>query len=484
MSPHPRLWFKTSTMKVALYVAASAVAGKIALAEAFLPYKILTRKPAVIVSTTRSTPPRALPLPLPSSASRGDVMSEVEASSERRGSDLQLGADAGVGSFTATSLASFYVVHIGAEGVPGNYAWNLTPIDCDPEAKTKNERVEDLALEALQSSPHVSSKVYSLNCIVMDADDDTPSKLVVTLGKSQESPLDQDDSLLIDILSRIMLQWVAAQDVGNQSSIIVASVLGEDIRLDKSDLLGDNPKELFRAYLEDNSQTEMSEMVESKGNKLGVVPRPLVHKLNLLHRGIGIVVSKDAHIKLGIENPSEVYVHQRTDCKSIFPSLYDMFVGGVSTAGENARMTAAREVAEELGLKRALEDPEGDALRGPLFNCIICTSYNRCVVTLFTYRFDTSTEQVKWQEEEVQWGDFVPYALVERAAELSIYRWKKDSEGGNCAVVFPSTLQREKTPNEIDYGDGSWRSWDFVPDGLLVWESWVRWRGQDASNAK
>ena len=127
-------------MKVALYVAASAVAGKIALAEAFLPYKILTRKPAVIVSTTRSTPPRALPLPLPSSASRGDVMSEVEASSERRGSDLQLGADAGVGSFTATSLASFYVVHIGAEGVPGNYAWNLTPIDCDPEAKTKNER--------------------------------------------------------------------------------------------------------------------------------------------------------------------------------------------------------------------------------------------------------------------------------------------------------------------------------------------------------
>ncbi len=83
-----------------------------------------------------------------------------------------------------------------------------------------------------------------------------------------------------------------------------------------------------------------------------------------------------------------VYMHRRTTLKRIFPSLYDMFVGGLSCRGEGARITAAREVAEELGLRRAMDfvfvkvggetmtAGENDPLSEKLFKCTVCTVYN------------------------------------------------------------------------------------------------------------
>ncbi len=83
-----------------------------------------------------------------------------------------------------------------------------------------------------------------------------------------------------------------------------------------------------------------------------------------------------------------VYMHRRTTIKRIFPYFYDMFVRGVSCRGEGARMTAAQEVAEELGLRRAIDfvlgkgggeamtTGENDPLSDKLFKCTVCTVYN------------------------------------------------------------------------------------------------------------
>ncbi len=83
-----------------------------------------------------------------------------------------------------------------------------------------------------------------------------------------------------------------------------------------------------------------------------------------------------------------VYMHRRTTMKCIFPSFYDMFVGGGSCRGEGARMTAAREVAEELGMRHAMDfifgkgggetmtTGENDPLLDKLFKCAVCTVYN------------------------------------------------------------------------------------------------------------
>ncbi|KAL7575011.1 hypothetical protein ACA910_010827 [Epithemia clementina (nom. ined.)] len=233
-------------------------------------------------------------------------------------------------------------------------------------------------------------------------------------------------------------------------------------------------------------ETEVAEMVDQNGNPIGQVPRKLVHKYNLLHRGIGLFVSKDHKLdfssfaleKRNEEIPS-LYVHQRTATKRIFPSLYDMFVGGVSIANEESKVTAQREVAEELGLVRGSEQ-----LSDCLGTCVVCTSLNRCVVDLFSYTMNTDTERVSWQDEEVAWGGFVPYEVVQASANLSVQRlvqrkeWPgRNSDGLRSSLnevdldILSNRFQKEA--KFTDFKD--WTEWDFVPDGLLVWEAWLNW---------
>jgi len=135
---------------------------------------------------------------------------------------------------------------------------------------------------------------------------------------------------------------------------------------------------------------------------LAIVPRLLVHMHNILHRGVGIVLLRthsDSNETIdknsrALHPTCDLYCHQRTLTKRIFPGLYDMFVGGVSSAGENASVTAAREVAEELGLERALHF-EKSPISDPLFLCTVCTSYNRCVVTVFQYIYDAKVDRIE-----------------------------------------------------------------------------------------
>lgn len=229
---------------------------------------------------------------------------------------------------------------------------------------------------------------------------------------------------------------------------------------------------MFEPLLGSIENIEISEMVNEKGEPLGMVPRNLVHKANLLHRGIGMVVAKDQPILTpGCATFPELYVHRRTDTKRIFPSLYDMFVGGVSTAREDSKMTAEREVAEELGLERALTDPT--MLSGPLFDCTICTSYNRCVVTVFCCTFQSNQDSVTWQEEEVAWGDFVTYDTIVASADLSIQRLVEKSEWPGR---LPTRIKERLTESQRGGDNDAWKSWDYVPDGLLVWEAWLNWQ--------
>ena len=385
-----------------------------------------------------------------------------------------------------TSLASSFSVHISTP-CPNNFVWELVPLPTitdEAEGNARSAGVGALALAALLESRLESSTevAYALNCTLNASRDAIQINVSTTANNGSEYECDDQDFLL-GILSRIIIQWAAVQstDVSSEASgtkaidvvfDIPGSKFGGKLSLVADELLGNNPINLFDGIIENASNLEMSEMVDSMGKKLGAIPRPLVHKLNLLHRGIGMVVCKGQHITQDMPHESlpDIYCHQRTDSKRVFPSLYDMFVGGVSTAGEDARLTASREVAEELGLARALGDPKGDALAGPLFQCTVCTSYNRCVVSMFTYQC-MDDEIIKWQKEEVQWGDWVSYTDVETSAILSINRLKEKG-------AWPGSGQdTDNTPIEIDGASGfEGETWDYVPDGLLVWEAWTRWR--------
>mmetsp|Transcript_1906 Transcript_1906/g.4186 ORF Transcript_1906/g.4186 Transcript_1906/m.4186 type:complete len:502 (+) Transcript_1906:138-1643(+) len=392
-----------------------------------------------------------------------------------------------VAKTTCTSLVSSHVLHT-SNPTPHEYKWTLTPIDevVEPTKQQDEGSGTLVATRALKTQIPADplDSVFVLVCRVEVSESDV-SRLLVSVERGDCSGTDistsnDDYHLLLDVMSRILVQWVSMCSCSLKGSTCTIRIGdNHDFSVNISDLRSDNPWVLFDRYLGD-TPVEMSEMVDRHGNKLGVVPRSLVHKLNILHRGVGIVVCKDAHISRSVPcTYPEVYVHQRTSTKRIFPSLYDMFVGGVSMAGEDAHLTAAREVAEELGLTGAVDSPTCDALSAPLFRCTICTEYNRCVVTVFTYRCNTSEEQIQWQEEEVQWGEFVPYNIVACAGSMSISRliesgtWPGSDEEDKDVTGLNNTCMVSR---DVSFGDDSWREWDFVPDGLLVWQAWLRWR--------
>lgn len=394
-----------------------------------------------------------------------------------------------VAQTTCTSLVSSYVLHT-SNPTPHEYKWTLTPIDVVAKpTKQCAEGLGTLAKRALKTQVPADAVdfVVVLACRV-EVSDSEVSRLLVSVERGDcsgtgISTSDDDYHLLLDVMARILVQWVSMCTCLKGSTCTIKMGDNNDFSVNISDLRSDNPLVLFDRYLGD-TPVEMSEMVDRHGNKLGVVPRSLVHKLNILHRGVGIVVCKDAHISRKVPYPevSEVYVHQRTSTKRIFPSLYDMFVGGVSMAGEDAHLTAAREVAEELGLSGVVDNPKCDALSAPLFRCTICTEYNRCVVTVFTYRCNTSEEQIQWQEEEVQWGKFVPYNTVACAGSMSMSRLiESGTWPGSDEEDEDVTTLNNKLCQDVSFGGDSWREWDFVPDGLLVWQAWLRWRKGEGS---
>ncbi|MEV0986364.1 NUDIX domain-containing protein [Streptomyces sp. NBC_01343] len=86
---------------------------------------------------------------------------------------------------------------------------------------------------------------------------------------------------------------------------------------------------------------EVLDVVDRDDRVTGRAPRGEVYAGGLLHRCV-FVQARDAR--------GRVFVHRRTASKLVFPSAYDMFVGGVVGAGESYAGAALREAEEELGV--------------------------------------------------------------------------------------------------------------------------------------
>lgn len=141
-------------------------------------------------------------------------------------------------------------------------------------------------------------------------------------------------------------------------------------------------------------ETEMLELVDEDNRVLGIAPRALVRKENLLHRGVGI---------LCWNSKGQLYVHKRTDTKDVFPSFYDMMVGGALEAGEPYQEAALREIQEELGV--------GDCEIRYLLETLYLGSKNKSWIQLFEVTWDGP---IQWQEEEICWGQWMDFDRVLR----------------------------------------------------------------------
>jgi 8-oxo-dGTP pyrophosphatase MutT (NUDIX family) len=151
---------------------------------------------------------------------------------------------------------------------------------------------------------------------------------------------------------------------------------------------------------------EILDIVDESDRVIGRSSRGEVYAKGLCHRCV-FIQARDAQGRL--------FVHRRTPSKLVFPSLYDMWVGGVVGAGESYDGAALREAEEELGVS---------GLPQPAY--------------LFKFLYDDGAGRTWWsavyevccdlpvnpQVEEVAWHGFLPEDEVER--RLTEWEWAPD----------------------------------------------------------
>ncbi|MFJ4965022.1 NUDIX domain-containing protein [Streptomyces sp. NPDC088729] len=150
---------------------------------------------------------------------------------------------------------------------------------------------------------------------------------------------------------------------------------------------------------------EILDIVDEHDEVIGQAPRGEATARRLRHRCV-FIEARDAS--------GRVFVHRRTATKLVFPSHYDMFVGGVVGAGESYDEAALREAEEELGVV-GLPRPE------PLFRFLYSSSEHTWWSAVYQVRCELPVEP---QAEEVAWHAFLSDAeLEERIPE---WTWVPD----------------------------------------------------------
>ena len=147
--------------------------------------------------------------------------------------------------------------------------------------------------------------------------------------------------------------------------------------------------------------SEIVALVDRTGAVVGSAERAVVRRENLLHAATAVLV----------RNPGgRIYVHRRSPDKDWAPSHHDAAAGGVMGYGEEPAASAARELAEELGVT-------GATLR-PLGLSVYEDDATRCVEHCFETTWDG---RVTHADGEVVWGAWM--TLPELDSHLADPGW-------------------------------------------------------------
>ncbi len=132
---------------------------------------------------------------------------------------------------------------------------------------------------------------------------------------------------------------------------------------------------------------ELVDVIDDQGRTVGTVTRAEMRARRLPHRCVYVLV---------FNARGELFIHLRTATKDVFPSHWDVAVGGVLASGESFADGARRETAEELGVE---VEPE------PLFPFRYEDAHTVVWAEVYRVRHDGP---FRLQPEEVVRGEFVP----------------------------------------------------------------------------
>ncbi len=145
-------------------------------------------------------------------------------------------------------------------------------------------------------------------------------------------------------------------------------------------------------------------VVDRDNAPVGVAPRARVRAERLTHRATYVFV---------FSSSGELLIQRRTPTKDLYPGYLDAAAGGVVVEGESYEESAARELAEELGVTAQLERH---------FDLLYEDPSNSCWGRVFTCRHDG------------------PFTLQAEEVESAAFHRVDDVLGGAISPVTPDTL--------------------------------------------
>jgi len=118
-----------------------------------------------------------------------------------------------------------------------------------------------------------------------------------------------------------------------------------------------------------NPADEIVQIVDEQNQEVAQVSRRVMREGCLIHRACYILV---------FNRNQEIFVQKRTMSKDIYPGYLDVATGGVVLAGESYEVSAKRELAEELGVRKAAlsrhfdfyHEADNNRVWGRVFSCI------------------------------------------------------------------------------------------------------------------
>ncbi len=117
-----------------------------------------------------------------------------------------------------------------------------------------------------------------------------------------------------------------------------------------------------------NPGEEIIQIVDRNNLETEILPRRVMREQGLIHRASYILVFNEE---------GELFLQKRTAGKDLYPSCWDVAAGGVVLAGESYEESAARELAEELGVTATFShlfdqyfEEEDNRVWGRIFSCV------------------------------------------------------------------------------------------------------------------
>ena len=140
------------------------------------------------------------------------------------------------------------------------------------------------------------------------------------------------------------------------------------------------------------SADELVDIVDAQDRVVGRASRGEMRAGRLRHRATYLLI---------FNGRGDLFVHLRTATKDVYPSHWDVAVGGVVAAGETYDEGARRELAEEVGIR--------DAVPQALFDLAYEDAANQVNGRVYRVTWDGP---LTLQAEEVVRGEWLPLAEV------------------------------------------------------------------------